>query len=156
MTDNVTQEPQTKEEAEKQARDWAQKEYVKISKYCGSKGYQVKNIDRNKCHTLSPILGIWYVKTLDKKTDLWVLSGDFPTDIAHSDVAKNAREAIRYFSMSWQIQAAKLEDGVAVGKIDLQDKETQTKYAKELVTRAESLYDLFSSDKLWKNAGLEK
>ena len=145
----------TNEDAEKQFKEWSQKEYVKISKYCASKGYQVKGLDQTKCQSLPPSLGIWYVKTTDKKIDLWVVSGDFPTDIIHSDVAKDAREVLRYFSMAWHIQAAKLEDGVAEGKIDLQDEETQTKFAKELTSRAESLYELFSSDKLWESSGLK-
>jgi len=144
----------TKDEAAKQFKEWASKEYVRISQYCASKGHQVTGLDQTKCQSLAPVLGVWYVKTTDKKLDLWVVSGDFPTDIANSEVAKDARDAIRYFSMAWHIQAAKLEDGVAEGKIELQDEETQTKFAKELTTRAENLYEIHSSDKLWENTGL--
>ncbi len=144
----------TKEEAEKQFKVWSQTEYVKISKYCNSKGYQVGSLDMTKCQSLPPVLGLWYVKTTDKKVDLWAISGEFPTDIASSDVAKNAREAIRYFSMTWHLQAAKLEDGLAEGKITLSDKETQTKFAQELTNRAEYLYEIHASDKLWENSGL--
>lgn len=144
----------TPEETEKEFKTWSQKEYVKISKFCNSKGHQISGIDQTRCQSLPPILGLWYVKTQDKKIDLWCIAGEFPTDLASSKVAENAREALRYFSMSWQLQAAKLEEGLAEGKISLQDKETQEKFVKELTTRAESLYDLYINDKLWKAAGL--
>ncbi len=143
-----------KEDLEKQFKDWAREQYVAISKFCGTKGYQVTGLDQTKCQSLPPVLGIWYVKTDDKKIDLWVISGDFPTDIANSGVAEDARDAIRYFSMAWHIQAAKLEDGVAEGKIELQDEETQRKFAEELTKRAESLYEIYNSEKLWANTGL--
>jgi len=144
----------TEEEAEKEFKIWSQKEYVKISKFCNTKGHQISGIDQSRCQSLPPVLGLWYVKTQDKKVDLWCIAGEFPTDLANSKVAENAREALRYFSMSWQLQSAKLEEGLAEGKISLQDKETQEKFIKELTTRAESLYDLYANDKLWKGAGL--
>jgi len=144
----------TAEEGEKEFKIWSQKEYVKINKFCNSKGHQVAGIVQSRCQSLPPVLGLWYVKTQDKKVDLWCVAGEFPTDLASSKVAENAREALRYFSMSWQLQSAKLEDGLAEGKVTLQDKETQEKFIKELTTRAESLYDLYSNDKLWKAAGL--
>ena len=144
----------TPEDAEKHFKEWSQKEYVKISKFCNSKGHQISGIEQSRCQTLPPVLGVWYVKTQDKKVDLWCIAGDFPTDLASSKIAENAREALRYFSMSWQLQAAKLEDGLAEGKISLQDKETQEKFIKELTVRAENLYDLHANDKLWNGVGL--
>ena len=152
MTQN--QANMTQQEAELEFKKWSQTEYVKISKFCTSKGYRVSRVVQSKCQSLPPMLAVWYVKTDEKDTDLWVISGEFPTDIASSKIAKNAREALRYFSMSWHIQAAKLEDGVAEGKFELGDEETQTKFAKELTARAEGLYELYSSDKLWEASGL--
>jgi len=148
------QAPLSKEDAEKQFNEWSRNEYVKIQKFCASKGYQVNKLEQPKSQLLPPALGIWYVKTTEKNVDLWVISGDFPTDLVSADVAKNAREVLRHFSMAWHIQAARLEDGVAEGKIELQDKETQEKFAAQLTARAESLYEMFNSDKLWANSGL--
>ncbi len=154
MTEN--QQQLNSEEVEKKFKEWSQKEYVKVNKFCGSKGYQVTGLDQSKCQTLPPVLGVWYVTTNDKKVDLWAISGDFPTDMVGSTAAKHARDALRYFSMSWHVQAAKLEEGVANNKIDIQDTETQTKLAAELTRRAENLYDLYNNDDLWKSTGLEK
>jgi len=157
MTDaqvSTATETPSKEDIEKQFKQWAREQYVSLSKYCQSKGYRVTGLDQSKCQSLPPALGIWYAKTDDKKIDLWVISGDFPTDMANAGVAKDARDAIRYFSMAWHMQAAKLEDGVAEGRIDLQDEATQTKFSQELTRRAESLYEIYNSEKLWASTGL--
>jgi len=151
-----TQTTLSKEESEQKFQEWSQEEYIKIQKFCATKGYQIKRLDQPKSQLLAPIFAVWYVKTTEKDLDLWVISGDFPTDIAGSQVAKNAREVLRYFSMTWHIQAARLEDGVAEGKIELQDKETQEKFAVQLTSRAESLYDMYNTDSLWENSGLTK
>jgi hypothetical protein len=154
MTEN--QANMSPEEIEKKFKEWSQSEYVKVSKFCGSKGYQVKSIDQTKCQALPPVLGVWYVTTTEKNVDLWAISGDFPTDIVGAKAAKNARDVLRYFSMTWHVQAVKLEEGVTKGQIAIQDDDTQTKLAAQLTTRAESLYDLYNNDELWKATGLEK
>lgn len=146
----------TNEDKQFNIKEWTQSEFVKISKFCGSKGYRVSSVNQKKCRYLAPLIAIWYVKTDDKNVDLWVVSGDFPTDLTVSTVAKNARDVLRHFSLSWQLQAAKLEDGLAEGKVELADKETQTKFTQQLITRAESLYSLHNDDKLWKQAGLNQ
>ena len=140
----------TNEEQQLKFQDWAQSEYVKISKFCSSKGYQVTSVNQKKCRYLAPLIAIWYVKTDDKNVDLWVISGDFPTDLTVSKVAKNAREVIRHFSLAWQLKAAKLEESLSEGKVALADKETQTKFAQQLITRAESFYTLYNDEKKWK------
>ena len=152
MTDTKT--TLSKEEQEAKFKEWYQSEYVRISKYCASQGYSIESFDQKQSRLLPPILGMWYIKTMEKKLHLWVVSGDFPVDIADAKVAKNAREAIRYFSMTWQVQAARLEDGIAEGNITMVDEETQTKYIDDLTKRAEHLYDLQATEKLWENAGL--
>jgi len=144
----------SKEDMEKQFKQWSQQQFVAISKFCLSKGYQITRLDQSRCQSLPSVLGIWYAKTDDKKIDLWVISGDFPTDMANAGVAKDARDAIRYFSMAWHLQAAKLEDGVAEGRIELADEETQSKFAQQLTNRAESLYEIYNSEKLWADTGL--
>jgi hypothetical protein len=145
----------TQEQEEQKFKEWSQSEYVKISKFCQSKGYQIKKVDQPKCQLLAPLVAIWYVKTTEANTNLWVISGDFPTDLTDANVAKNARQSLRHFSMAWHMQAGKLEQGVADGKIELQDVETQTKFAKELTQRAENLYQLYSDNGLWEASGQE-
>lgn len=141
-------------EDEKKFKEWSQGEYVKINKFCQSKGYQVRGIDQSKCQTLPPALGVWYVHTTEKGLDLWVIAGEFPTDIAKSDIAKNAREVLRHFSMSWHMQAASIENRLSSGQVPESEKDTQSKFAADLTKRAEDLYELFAADQLWANTGL--
>lgn len=152
----MTNSQATNEDLEKQFREWSQSEYVKMAKHCANKGYQIKSVDQSKCQTLASTVAIWYVNTTEKNLDLWVIGGDFPSDLTNANVAKNARQSLRHFSMAWHMQAAKLEEGVATGNISIQDNETQIKFAKQLTQRAEFFYDIYSDDNLWKETGLEK
>lgn len=154
MTEQVQDSPVSAEEAQEQIKRWHQEEFVKVQKFCVSKGVQAKSIDQTKTKCLPPIVGAWYVNTANKGEDFWVLTGDLPTDLAPAKVAPDAREALRYFSMNWQLKAANIEDAIAEGKITGENKETQIKFIQELVSKAEGLYQLHGDEKLWANAGL--
>lgn len=62
----------------------------------------------------------------------WFICGDFPTDHAASAIAATPREAARYFSLSWQLKAARSASPDS-----------------ELIERAEALYELVNEDRLW-------
>jgi len=70
----------------------------------------------------------------------WILCGDLPSDYSPIAVAKNAREAIKYFSLKWQMQAENL---LKIGDTE------QNKYAQLLIGRADGLYKLQSDESLW-------
>ena len=74
------------------------------------------------------------------------MSGDLPSDMVDVNVAKTAREAVRHFSMTWQLKAENLIRSGATRD------ETQAKYANLLISRAQSLYQMQSDDKLWGEA----
>ena len=154
MTEQVNDLPNSAAEAEEKIRRWNQEEFVKVQKHCMSKGVQPKTLDQSKTKCLPPIVGVWYINSATKGEDYWVLTGDLPSDLAPAKVAANAREAVKYFSMNWQLKAANIEDAIAEGKITGENKETQIKFIQELVTKAEGLYQLHSDEKLWASAGL--
>lgn len=154
MSQNAQARDLSRAEVEEKVKRWNQEEFVKIQKYCLSQGVQMKALKQNMTQCLPPIIGIWYIHSTTKGKDYWVISGDFPTDLALVDVAKNAREAVRYFAMSWQLKAAKLQDGIAEGKIQLSDAKTQEKFAQELISKAEMLYGFQNDDKIWAGSGL--
>jgi hypothetical protein len=143
------------EEKEARIKEWNQEEFVKIQKYCVTQGVQPKRIKQSKCQLLAPVLGIWYMESATKGEDYWIISGDLPTDLSPANVAKNAREALRHFSMNWQLKSANLEAELANGKQQLKDRETQVAYIKELVSKAESIYAIANDDKLWEATGLK-
>ncbi|MGX5174061.1 DUF4826 family protein [Aliikangiella sp. IMCC44653] len=134
-------------------QDWHSNQLIKIQKFCFSKGIQVKGLEQSKCSILPPIVAIWYVKSNEKKQDYWVISGELPTDIAAAKVAKNARDVLRHFAMTWQLKAARMEEAIAEGK-HLNDVETQKKVIQELIQKAEAISQLHSDDKLWETSGM--
>jgi hypothetical protein len=149
------QAPLSPEEQQQKAKQWNQEQFVKVQKYAMSQGVQVKAVKQELTRCLPPLIGIWYLNSSTKGDDYWVISGEFPTDLTKSTSAKNAREVIRHFSMQWQLKAANLEAGLAEGKVQLEDKETQQKFIDELVSKAEFLYQIYSDNKLWQGSGLE-
>jgi len=155
MTEQENIENLSAEEKEAKFKEWNQKEFVKIQKYCVTQGVQPKRIKQSKCQLLAPVLGIWYMESTTKGEDYWVISGDLPTDLSLASVAQNAREALRHFSMNWQLKSANLEAELASGKQQLKDRETQEKYIKELSVKAESIYAIAHDDKLWEATGLK-
>ncbi len=138
---------------DKKYQEWNQEQLVKIQKFCFTKGVQIKGFQQKRCMALPPILGIFYVNSTEKGDDYWLISGEVPTDIAPAKVAKDARDLLRYFSMSWHLKAARIEEAIAEGK-QLGDKETQEKVVKELIQKAEGLSQLHQDESLWKNTGL--
>jgi hypothetical protein len=59
--------------------------------------------------------------------------------------AKNAREAVRAFSLHWQLKAQQIIDS------GINDK-TKQDFANLLIKRAHGLYEMFEKDALWQQA----
>ncbi len=89
-----------------------------------------------------PFLAVWKLTSLEGKK-FWVLSGDLPTDHINFEVAANAREALRHFSLKWQLQSENLLQA---------DIKEQKDFAHLLIGRAEGLYKLCEDDSLWQSA----
>jgi hypothetical protein len=134
--------------------EWSQKAYVKISQYCQTKNHFVTGVYSSRCQSLAPVLSVFCLKTQKKSVDLWGITGEFATDIAHYHVAKNARDVLRYFSMAWQLESAKLEANLERNTPLFSSKSVQEKYIQQLTAQAEGLYAIYNNDALWKNSGL--
>jgi len=63
MTEQENIKNLTAEEKEAKFKEWNQKEFVKIQKYCVNQGVQPKRIKQSKCQLLAPVLGIWYMES---------------------------------------------------------------------------------------------
>ncbi|MET1255492.1 DUF4826 family protein [Aliikangiella maris] len=144
---------ETENNQQEKINQWNQSELVKIQKFCFSKGIQIAEFKRERCLSIPPVIGIWYIKSKKQNEDFWIISGEFPTDVAPVNVAKDERDVIRYFSMSWHLKAARIEEALAEGK-QIGDRETQQKFVKELIEKAEQLSLIHRDEKLWANSGL--
>ena len=125
---------------EEQQSAWVRDQYQKATKYLAEKGLVTENVAPKDSRYLVPIVAVWKLNTLSDGA-VWVISGDLPCDHIATSAADSVREALRNFSMKWQLQAQNIENSAT-------DK-TQLDFAKLLVSRAEGLYQLFDDEKLW-------
>lgn len=128
---------------------WVKSQFQRANAHLASKGLIPADVYQKESRYLPPLVAIWKMsaKQDGKLIKLWVLSGDLPVDFAPINVAENARDALRYFALQWQIQAQNIRISAANDKMK-QD------YANLLESRAEGLFELFSNDTLWKNEGV--
>ena len=135
---------EVKQLTEEQSKQWVREQYLKATKYLADKGIVTKSVVTTESRYIVPVVAVWKLVTITNEA-VWVIGGDLPSDHITVSAAGDAREALRNFSMKWQLQANNL---LATTK---QDK-TQTDFAHLLISRAEGLYQLFEDEKLWKTA----
>lgn len=124
-------------EAEQQA--WIKDQYQVATKYLADKGMITDSVKVEDSRYLIPVFAIWQLTLLNGER-YWVLCGDLPTDHSRIDVAPNAREALKHFSLKWQMQAENLLKAESV---------EQNNFAKQLIDRADGLYQLCENKPLW-------
>lgn len=125
---------------DEQRSEWVREQYQKSIKYLAEKGFVTDSVTLMESRYLVPIVAVWKLQTIDKQK-VWVISGDLPNDHIAASAAESVREAIRNFSMKWQLQAQNILDGAR--------DQSQIDFAKLLVSRAEGLYQLFENEDLW-------
>ena len=124
---------------EEQQQQWIREQYQVATKYLAEKGIVTDSVKAEDSRYLVPLLALWKLTSI-KGEKFWVLCGDLPSDHSSIDVAPDAREALKHFSLKWQMQAENL--------LKAKDKE-QTDFAHLLIGRAEGLYKLCEDDSLW-------
>lgn len=125
---------------EEQRQKWIREQYQVATKYLAEKGIVTKSVKAEESRYLVPLLALWKLTSLEGKK-YWVLCGDLPSDHSAIGVAVNARDALRHFSLKWQVQAENLlRSGV----------DEQIEFANLLVSRAEGLYDICEDESVWK------
>jgi len=128
--------PKTQEEL----GDWAREQFQKANKHLAENGILFKSVVVEDSRYLAPFCAIWKIDT-NEGQQFWVISGDMPSDYLPHSTAEDARTAIRHFSMKWQMQAESIRRQVT-------DK-AQLDYAQLLEKKAEELYEMHISTKLW-------
>lgn len=92
-------------------------------------------------------LGRFYDKSAPEK-GYWYISGGVPSDHIAVDLAADARQALRHFSLKWQLQAAQIEGGGKDGNTQPAD---FANVAGNLSRNAETLMAFADNDDLWRN-----
>jgi uncharacterized protein YgiM (DUF1202 family) len=128
---------------EQQRAEWVRNQYQKANQYLASKGIIPDNVAITESRYLPPLVALWKLNTKEKQA-FWVISGDLPTDHMPFSAAASARDAMRSFSLNWQLKAENIMNSATVDK-------TQFEFATLLVKRAQGLYDLFEDEALWQS-----
>lgn len=134
----MTQEQKQEMTAEQQ-QQWVKEQYQMATKYLAAQGLVTQSVVVEESIYLIPILSVWKLKVIDGSY-YWVICGDLPSDHNPINAAPTAREAVRHFSLKWQMQAENL--------LKSGDKE-QEEFAKLLISRAEGLYDMYQRENVW-------
>ena len=133
---------QSNPQQEQEKNEWLRAQYEKATKHLASQGVIAQSVSLDDSRYIPPLIAIWKLKDT-QNNEYWVLSGDVPADYSPLSVAPDAREALRHFSLKWQMQAENIYN------TGTQDK-TQIDFANLLVGRAQGLYDLHSQEQFWK------
>jgi hypothetical protein len=149
MTEQAVDKTQalSPEEQEALTQQWIKTHFQKANRFLAEKGVIPSRVIAKDSRYLAPFLAVWKMESKQPKVQtFWVMSGDLPSDYVDVKVAATARDAIRHFSMMWQLKAENLIKSGATKDA------TQAQFAQLLVSRAESLYKIHHDDKLWRES----
>ncbi|NRA70192.1 MAG: DUF4826 family protein [Gammaproteobacteria bacterium] len=142
----MTSESKTSNEAtaqslENERQKWVKSCFQECNKYLAQKGILVNKVLVEQSRYLAPLVALWKVKSQDGQL-IWVITGQVPVDHVSAKVSSEPRELLRHFSLTWQMKAQSILNLANNDKV-------QIDFANLLISRAESLYQLFEDDKLW-------
>ena len=80
---------------------------------------------------------------------VWFISGELPTDTIGPSAAATPREAMRHFSLKWQMDAERYRDPAARKAHGLDESRDWNAMTARLVAKAEELYAMAEDDGLW-------
>ncbi|MEW9796675.1 DUF4826 family protein [Alteromonas sp. CYL-A6] len=127
---------------EEQKEAWIKEQFQRANKHLAENGVLFDTVVADASKYLIPYLSVWKIKSTENK-QYWVISGDLPTDFMLASNAKDAREAIRHFSMSWQMKAESIRQ-------TMPGDETQMRFAALLENKAMNLFNVHESEHLWR------
>lgn len=134
-------EPLNPEQQEQANNEWVRSQFQKANQYLAEKGILPDNVAVSESRYLTPLMAVWKI-TAQNRQQYWVISGNLPTDHMPLSAAEDAREAVRAFSLNWQLKAEQI---LRSGSLD----QTKTDFSNLLIQRAHGLYELFENDDLW-------
>lgn len=120
---------------------WVREQFQRANKHLAEKGILFESVVTEESRYLAPYAAVWRIRAQDKKS-FWVISGDLPADAVPLEAAQTAREAMKRFSYSWQMQAENIR------RSQTPDQE-QLAFAKILDEKADMVYKLSTDEKIW-------
>ncbi|WP_395342878.1 DUF4826 family protein [Ningiella sp. W23] len=122
---------------------WVREQFQRANKHLAEKGILFESVVTENSRYLAPHAAVWQIRAQDKKS-YWVISGDLPADAVPIEAAGSAREAMKRFSYTWQMQAENIERSNTTDSVQLD-------FAKLLQKKAEMVYAISNEEKLWQD-----
>ncbi|WP_105198929.1 MULTISPECIES: DUF4826 family protein [unclassified Pseudoalteromonas] len=139
----MSQQQEQLAQQEQLIRAFQRQGFEAAQKHLAEKGIMPKTLVEKDSRFLAPLCAVWKFKAQDGKS-YWVITGQLPVDHIEVSAAGSAREAIRHFSLQWQLKADQLLNSPRLDK-------TQHDFAQLLINRAHGLYELYEKQELWAN-----
>lgn len=130
--------PLSKEEQE----SWVREHFQSANQHLAERGLLSDRIITKDSRYMVPNLAIWKFKLQNGK-HMWVINGKVTTDHVSADVAKTARDAMRHFSLTWQLKADNILHA------DRAPDDTEKKLAEVMIRNAEAVYAVTQDERLW-------
>ncbi|MGB3726685.1 MAG: DUF4826 family protein [Glaciecola sp.] len=128
---------------EAELNNWVRDQFQRANKYLAEQGILFESTVMTDSRYLAPHVAVWKIKDTRGKQH-WVISGDVPADAVDASVANDARDALRHFSLRWQLKAENIAKTSAGDKF-------QIDYAKLLDEKAQVVYALHEKDDMWQS-----
>jgi hypothetical protein len=132
-------------------REWILEMKAKLLKYCRNKELGADRILDKQYAGLAPYFALWAVENRKEHKKYWVITGDLPNDHLPYEVAGTPRDALRHFSLSWQLKAEKMQQKLEQNDLLMGTPEQHKEMINLLQDRATNLYNLSADDKIWVN-----
>ena len=129
--------------SEEQRQQWVREQFQNANRYLAERGLISDQILTKESRYLAPDIAVWKFKLQNGKR-VWVINGRVTTDHVGVEAAKTARDAMRYFSLQWQLKAENIR---ALGNAA---DATQRQLAELLVRNAEGLYVIADDEAFWR------
>jgi hypothetical protein len=136
----MTKQIQTQEEL----TSWVKEQFQRANKHLAQSGILFDTVVTQESRYMAPEVAVWKIKDTKNKF-YWVISGNVPADAIAASAANSAREAIKHFSLSWQLKAENIVNNAASDN-------TQKEYADLLNSKAEMLYAIQEQEEWWQEA----
>ena len=144
MTQQTPKSDTIKPLSEDEIIAWSRESYQQATAHLAEKGVLTDTVSMEQSRYLAPVLAIWKIKSTENKW-FWVISGDLPTDSITEEGAQSPRDAVRAFSLQWQMKAE-------IIRTNPDSDQTRQEYAALLIGRANGLYDIYEQEGLWQNS----
>ena len=132
-------------------KEWTRQEHGKVLEYASRNTLDLSRINQNDSVILPPLIAVWSIESKSHSKGFWIITGDLPSDHIVGENAQNARDAIKHFSLRWQLKAENILIELEQNHTEEDSNNTKRQFAEILISKADGLYKCSERDDLWKN-----